>query len=319
MHVFILAGGYATRLWPLTEHRAKPLLPLAGKPLLTHMIEALPAHLPITISTNAPFEEAFLHWKSTIKRPQMEILIEETKSDDDKLGALGATAQWIQKGNITDDVLVLTGDNYFGFPFELFLEETKTGCPTIAAFDIGDKLRASHLGVVTIDVPTKQVLSFEEKPTDPRSTLVSTGCFFVPRTHLEVLTEYAQRKPDNIGGVFEEFLRRGVHVRCFTFHDPWFDIGSFEAYLEATRLLVGDKPLIDPSSSLENVRTEGSVVVGPGCTIRGGELRDTVIFSNCTIEDTVLRECIVDDACALSGLDLSRQMVRSHTVLKRSS
>lgn len=318
MHVFILAGGYATRQWPLTEHRAKPLLPLCGKPLLTYIIEGLPKDAAITVSTNAVFEEDFLRWKATIDHPHMSVVIEETKGDDDKLGALGATAQWIRKENIDEDVLLLTGDNYFGFSFDLFLQETTAGCPVLASYDISDKMRAMHLGVVTVDVDSKQVLSFEEKPRDPRSTLVSTGCFFVPRTFLPVLLDHADKHPDNVGGLFEEFLRRGVHVRAFTFHEPWFDIGSFEAYLEATRLLADHKAIIDPSATVKNVTTEGAVVVGPGCTVTDSTLRDCVLFAGSTIDNCVLQECIVDEQCTLRGVDITRQMVRTKTVLTRT-
>ena len=59
MHAFILAGGFATRLWPLTEKRAKPLLPLAGVPLIEYLVQDIPEDIPITISTNAVFKEAF--------------------------------------------------------------------------------------------------------------------------------------------------------------------------------------------------------------------------------------------------------------------
>ena len=62
MQCFILAGGFATRLWPLTEKQAKPLLPIAGKPILTHLIEKIPDDLPITVSTNAAFQGGFKEW-----------------------------------------------------------------------------------------------------------------------------------------------------------------------------------------------------------------------------------------------------------------
>ena len=79
MKAFILAGGFATRLWPLTEKRAKPLLPLAGIPLLTHLVEKIPAGIPITVSTNAVFAEDFEKWKKAMsdKRLAISILIED--------------------------------------------------------------------------------------------------------------------------------------------------------------------------------------------------------------------------------------------------
>jgi GTP:adenosylcobinamide-phosphate guanylyltransferase len=79
MHAFILAGGFATRLWPLTEKRAKPLLPLAGKPLLTHLLEKIPRDIPVTVSTNAAFANGFSEWQKMIDRPT-DLIIEGTKA-----------------------------------------------------------------------------------------------------------------------------------------------------------------------------------------------------------------------------------------------
>ena len=83
MRAFILAGGFATRLWPLTEKRAKPLLPLRGKPILTHLVEKIPADLPVTVSTNAAFEDAFEEWRRDLGRSETEIVVEGTKHDDE--------------------------------------------------------------------------------------------------------------------------------------------------------------------------------------------------------------------------------------------
>ncbi len=312
MHVFILAGGFATRLWPSTERRAKPLLPLAGKPLLTHIVDGVPEGATITVSTNARFGDDMMNWSKTLDRP-VTIVVEQTRSDDEKLGALGATAQWLNDAKIEDDLLLLTGDNYFGFSMEQFLNETKTGLPTIAAYDIKDLAKASQFGVVTIDPASKKVLSFEEKPSAPQSTLVSTGCFFVPRSALSVLKEHALKHPDNVGGLFEEMMHRGLEVRCFSFNEPWFDIGSFDAYLDATKEIVGEKLIKDRTSHMDDVKLEGSVVVGPGCTIKGGTLRDTVIFADCTLTNCVLTDCVIDDHCVLTNVDLTKQMVREGT------
>ncbi|MFH0851764.1 MAG: sugar phosphate nucleotidyltransferase, partial [Candidatus Peregrinibacteria bacterium] len=79
MRAFILAGGFATRLWPLTEKRAKPLLPLAGKPLIDHLLEQLPSDLPVTVSINAAFQQSFEHRKAESKHTRVEIVVEQSR------------------------------------------------------------------------------------------------------------------------------------------------------------------------------------------------------------------------------------------------
>lgn len=328
MHAFILAGGFATRLWPLTEHRPKPLLPLAGKPLLTHLIEKIPKGLPITVSTNAIFAEAFHQWHAqpATCNLQLSILIEDSCHDDHKLGALGAVAQWIIHEKIDDDILLLTGDNYIGCSLSSFIEAHTPGTPLLAAHDIGDRKQAKQFGTVMTNQPATchlqpatvlSISSFEEKPKEPKSTIVSTGCSLLPRSTLPVLVEYAKAYPDNVGGIFEEFLRRNIPVEAYIFSDPWFDIGSFEAYLEATKALIGRNVLAGEQSALENTPCMGSVVLGRQCSVRNSTLENVVLFDHCTIEHCDLRDCICDDHCMIKGIDLQKKMLRKETKLMR--
>lgn len=317
MHAFILAGGFATRLWPLTEKRAKPLLPLAGKPLLTHIVEQIPSEIPVTVSTNAAFEVGFKEWKKTINRSNVEVRIEHTRSDDEKLGTLGATAQWIEQDGIDDDILLLTGDNYFGFNMNTFVDQF-SGQALVAAYDIGSLEKATAFGTIILEPDGKHINSFEEKPKQPRSPLVSTGCSVLPKSTLGDLRAFAKIKPDNVGGIFEELLRLGKTVECFTFKEPWFDIGSFEAYIEATKELIGVHNQIDASSRMDETVTEGSVVIGPHCHITNSQLHDVVIFGDCRIDDCVLRHCIIDEGCTLKKVDLTGKMLRAGTRLIRS-
>ena len=312
MHCFILAGGFATRLWPLTEKRAKPLLPLAGKPILTHLIEHIPDDLPITVSTNAVFKNEFEKWKKDINRA-VSILIEDTTHDDHKLGALGALAKWIREKNIHEDVLLLTGDNYCGFSFKEFIGAF---CQStlLAVYDIGDIKRAKDYGTVLTN--KNMVTAFEEKPARSKTKLVNTGASLLPRRILPMVIEFAKRCPDNVGGMFEELLRRQESVECFRFSEVWFDIGSFESYLEATKTLVGNA-VINTGHHAEHSIMEESVVIGAGSCVTKSTMRNVVIFENCRINDCVLKDCIIDNNCILSHVDLTRKMIREGTILDR--
>lgn len=318
MQTFILAGGFATRLWPLTEKRAKPLLPLAGKPILSHLILKAPAHSPITVSTNAALAEGFNRWKREQPRDDIAILVEETVHDDQKIGALGAVAQWITKYHINDDILLLTGDNYCGFDMQKFLQSARPGAALLAAHDIRNKEEAKAFGTVLLDENGKAIRAFEEKPREPKTTLVSTGFSLLPATTLPLLVEYAKEHPDNVGGIFEELLRQERHVDCFTFEEPWFDIGSFDAYLEATKTLVGKHTLVDETANMENARCQDTVVIGRNTHVKDCELQNVVLFENCTIEDCILRDCIIDNHCTLHSVDLTGKMLRTDTILTQN-
>lgn len=319
MKAFILAGGFATRLWPLTEKRAKPLLPLAGRPLLTAVVESVPSGIPIVVSTNAAFADDFKQWKKTLRR-DVTVSIEDAGHEDQKLGALGAVARWIKDEKIDEDVLLLAGDNFAACKMEDFLKLFR-GNPLVAGHDIGSKDAARQFGTIILENGAgdlKRVTSFEEKPADPKSTIVSTGWWVLPKTSLPILIDHAATHPDNIGGVFEEFLRRNVPVDCFVFKELWKDIGSFDAYLALHREVVGDKRVMDASAKVDAESVlQGSIDAGPGTVIEKSSLTDCILFGKTTIRDCVLERCVIDEGCELVGIDLSDKMLRTGTVLRR--
>lgn len=318
MRAFILAGGFATRLWPITERRAKPLLPLAGKPLLSYVVESVPKEIPITVSTNAAFAKDMQAWAKTVRDRNIVVSIEDAGHEGEKLGALGAVSKWLTEETIDDDILLIAGDNFVGCPMQAFLDARK-GNPLIAAHDIGDKELAKQFGTVILG-ESNRVTSFEEKPLHPKSTFVSTGWWWLPKHSLEVLKEHAKNHPDNIGGVFEEFLKRGVPVDAFTFKEVWHDIGSFESYLHLHREIVDNRTICDPSSGIgKNCNLLGSVAIGPNVTLEKSTLTDCILFGSSTITDCVLERCIIDEGCTLEGIDLTDQMIRAGTKLRRVS
>ncbi len=331
MQCFILAGGFATRLWPITERRAKPLLPLAGKPLLSYTAEAVPQDIAITVSTNAVFKDDMNAWAKTMKNRNIKILIEDAGHENEKLGALGAVAKWIRESKIDDDILLLAGDNYVGCSMDRFLKLFR-GHPLIAGHDIKEKEQASKFGTVVLgnNPPSPagrgaggeglmQVISFEEKPANPKSTIVSTGWSILPKSTLPLLLEYAAKHPDNIGGIFEELLRKNITVDCFVFPEIWKDIGSFESYMDLHRKIVGEKTLVHPSSKTDGSIMKGANDIGPDTAIEKSTLTDCIVFGNSVIRDCVLERCIIDEHCKLESIDLTDKMLRAGTVLRHGN
>ncbi len=314
MRAFILAGGFATRLWPLTEKRAKPLLPVAGKPLITHLIDGIPKDMHVTVSTNAAFAEGFTAWTRGLQR-NVSLAVERTTHDGEKLGALGALSAWVREEKIDDDILLLTGDNYLGFSLHDFLSRFDSS-PLIAAHDIGDLAKASAFGTVVMDeTDPGRVAAFEEKPKHPKSTLVSAGCAILPRSVLPVLVAFAKTHPDNMGGIFEECVRQGIRVKAFVFTQPWIDIGSFQSYVDAHRLLVGERVILGSRTTETDCTYAGSVSVGEDCRLERSELKDCLVFDRSVVTDCTLRNCVIDDDCMLQGVDLQNQMIRAGTRL----
>ena len=308
----ILAGGFATRLWPLTERRAKPLLPLAGKPLIQHLIEAIPRDLRIILSTNQVFEKDFCSLIKGFPKRQIEVFVEDSTKDQGKVGALAATALAIKAYEIKTPLLLMAGDNYFGFRMEDFLE-AYSGKTLIASFDTRSLEQARQFGV--LEVNGKRLYSFVEKPTDPRSTLVSTGCYlFCPEDLAEIQKASAQ-SADHLGAVFEHLLRKGVAIDVFSFPEPWIDIGSFESYLSAHRLLLSGQRISD-LSSVNGSRIGASVEIGDDCRIENSELEESLIMGGTTIRNARLRGCIVDHDCLLENVDLDHKMIRAGTTIR---
>jgi glucose-1-phosphate thymidylyltransferase len=289
---------------------------VAGKPIVEYLVENIPSDLPITISTNAAFGDQFQAWITGLHRPNITLCIEATTHDDQKLGALGATAQWIDQNKIDDDILLLTGDNYLGFSIRTFLDSYNESTPLLAAFDIGEKEKASAFGTVIVDPNNpKRIQAFEEKPKEPKTSLVSTGCCIIPRAHIPVLIAFAAKHPDNVGGIFEEFLRQNIDIACFTFAEPWLDIGSFGSYLEAHRLLIGVNAHIHPHATVKDTENHGTVFVDASSSVSDSILTDCVVFEHTNIQNCVLKNCVIDTHCVLKNVDLTGKMIRAHTTL----
>ncbi|MBU1018238.1 NDP-sugar synthase [Patescibacteria group bacterium] len=321
MKCIILAGGFATRLWPLTENKAKPLLHLKDKPIISHIVEGLPENMEIIISTNAVFEDKFKKWAENYPDRPIKIFVEDSFEDEFKKGALGATAMVIGHEKLDEDLLLIAGDNYFGFEMKDFIDSYQNH-PLLAAYDIQELDLAKRFGVVIANTDPEsssggQVVEFQEKPQEPKSTLVSTGCYIFPKTNLNDIVDYAKEKNDDLGGIFEYLLKKDVPINVFSFKEKWFDVGSFEGYLQANRELLNGQVIENGQVEKTGSQFKGGVYLGDHASIQDSTLENTVILKNCKIINCVLRNCIVDEGAELKNIDLSHKMIRQGSKIEK--
>jgi glucose-1-phosphate thymidylyltransferase len=230
MKTLILAGGFATRLYPITINRAKALLEFQGMPVISHIINKIPADIPILVSTNKKFESDFLIWRNEFERP-IKICVEEATSDDQKKGAVGAIDFWIKSLPIAEDLLVIAGDNYFEMDIRGMISRFNGKDPIIAVRDVGDKETACEIGtacqVGLVILEGNTVVRLDEKPAQATSSIVSTGIYILPRLSFASLSRYCREgRRDNMGSLITYFLENKKKVSAYVFTEKWMDIGD---------------------------------------------------------------------------------------------
>lgn len=243
MKVLILAAGYATRLYPLTLTQPKPLLPVAGKPMIEYVIDNI---APIGVDrvyvvTNAKFAGHFQSWaddyRSKKARLDFTIVNDGSTDDSNKLGAIGDLNLVINKENINDDLIVVAGDNLFSESVEgfgKFCREKKA--PVLAVYDVGSLEQIKKYNSITIDKDGR-ITYFEEKPKVPTSTLTGIALYYYPKETLPLIKQYVDEgnNPDQPGRLVQWLYTR---TPVYTWRVPglWYDIGSKETLEEANRI-----------------------------------------------------------------------------------
>ena len=244
MKVIILAAGYATRLYPLTLTQPKPLLPVAGKPMIEYVLDNL---APIGgldriyVVTNAKFAGHFQRWaddyRATKAKLDFTIVNDGSTDDTNKLGAIGDLHLVLIREHVDDDVIVVAGDNLFSeklTDFGRYCREKKT--PVLALYDVGRLEEVKKYNSITIDRDGR-ITFFEEKPKNPTSTLTGIALYFYPKNTLPLIKQYIAEgnNPDQPGRLVQWLYPR---TPVYTWKVPglWFDIGSKESLEEANQI-----------------------------------------------------------------------------------
>ena len=243
MKVLILAAGYATRLYPLTLTLPKPLLPVAGKPMIDYVMDNLAAIGGIDgvyVVTNAKFAGHFQKWADDYgkRAPFTFTIINDGSTDDsNKLGAIGDLNLVLQREHVDDDLIVVAGDNLFSEKLGAFGEFCRAkNAPVLGLYDVGSIEAAKKYGVVAVN-RDGVITDFKEKPEQPASTLIGIALYYYPRATLPLVAQYLAEgnNPDQPGRLIQWLYPR-TPVFTWTVPGIWYDIGSKETLEEANRI-----------------------------------------------------------------------------------
>ncbi|RQG97186.1 sugar phosphate nucleotidyltransferase [Natrarchaeobius chitinivorans] len=316
MKAIVLAGGYATRLWPITRHRPKMFLPVGDATVIDRIFTELEADDRISevfVSTNRRFADHFREHLSSSRYEKLTLTVEETTAETEKLGVVGALSQLVEREGIEEDTVVIAGDNLLSFDVSEFVDAFQSGTsPLLAVYDVGSVDRASSYGVVAVD--DGEVADFTEKPANPESSLVSIACYGFPAEALSLLSTYLEdgNNPDEPGWFVQWLLEREA-IRAFTFDEAWFDIGTPESYLDAVAWHLEGETRVAESATVEGTTMGENVHVMSGAEVTDAYLTESIVFPNATIDDCEVRSSIIDRDTDLDGLQFNGALVGAHT------
>jgi glucose-1-phosphate thymidylyltransferase len=236
----ILAAGYATRLYPLTKDKPKPLLEVGGKAILAHILEKVARVAGIDkvlIITNDKFYTHFVEWvQGYAYALPIQVINDGTTSNENRLGAIADLQLVLEQEAIVEDVLVLAGDNLFDFELSEFVSfYHQVGRDCITTHVIDDMERIKQTGVIELE--GNRVMSFEEKPEAPRSHFAVPPFYMYKQETLPLVKQYleADQNPDAPGN-FLPWLLQHREVYAFRFEGHRYDVGTLESYEEVQRV-----------------------------------------------------------------------------------
>lgn len=313
MQILLPIAGLGTRVRPHTHVRPKPMLSLAGKPVLGHLMDYLlqldPSSFIVIVGERGEQVEQYVreHYKVPVHfRTQTEL---KGQSHAIKMAA----------DLITEPVLIVFGDTIFRAPLDKLVDSSVDG--SIAVKPVEDP---SRFGIV--ELRDGYISRLVEKPQNPQSRLAVIGVYMLNdyRGLLSAIdaqiTSADELKGEYfIAGALQRMIDKGDRFHAVTATE-WWDTGTIDAVLDTHRFLVEQhrrKPAytpvaaviepcyIDPSAKLERCVVGPYVTIGPKTVILDSVVSDSIIGEGVWIEGQCLRRSIIGNAAELRTPPLS--------------
>ena len=233
MKCLILAAVYATRLYPLTENFPKPLLKVGEKTILDWLVDDIHTSSLVDeyiVISNHKFAEHFENWAKT-KSMKITVLDDGTSSNETRLGAVKDILFAIDTLSLSDDLLIIAGDNVLDFSLVKFINYAKAkGTSCVMRYFEESLQKLTKTGVLEID-DDSQIVGMEEKPQNPKSHWCCPPFYFYKAEDAALIEEAIN---DGCGtdapGSFVAWLSANRTVHAMEMPGSRYDIGNLESY-----------------------------------------------------------------------------------------
>ena len=238
MKCLILAAGYATRLYPLTENFPKPLLKVGEKTILDWLVDDIDEAGLVdgyVVISNHKYAAHFEEWAKT-KKQNISVVDDGTSTNETRLGAVCDIDFAMKKLNIDDDIFVIAGDNVLDFSLTKFIayaEDKKASC--IMRYYEPDEKKLLKCGVVTVDEDDR-VLNMTEKSPNPATHWCCPPFYFYTKNDAALVAEGINSGcGTDAPGSFAAWLAQRSAVYAMEMPGSRYDIGNLESYERVKR------------------------------------------------------------------------------------
>ena len=300
MKAIILAGGYGTRLWPLTLRIPKAMVPVGGVPVVQHSIKALKnagiTDIIFSLNTNQKSVEDYFENGSKFG-VNITYVYEDTQNDSDKFGAIGAIEFALEKTGGPQDCIVINGDNvFYGLDLLKMIEhhQVSKSQATLALYALTNKSDVTQYGVMQLD-DEKKLITFQEKPkeNEAKSNLASAGIYILGKVFLaEHLSQYiknqksSEKKPDRVGDLWAHYVGK-LPIYGHPLEGMWGDTNTAQTYIQAHKQAMNFVVNPKDSKNIQNGLVQNS--------------HKTIISENAKISElaNIKGPCIIEDGCII--------------------
>jgi len=256
MDAILLCAGFGTRLGALARETAKPLLPVAGKPIVEYLVEQFAATGRVTdlwVVSNHRFAPQFDAWRDGLARRQpdlrIEIVDDGATSNDNRLGAVRDLAFALEQRARLGPTLVSAGDNLFDFDVAGMLDDhTVQPRNLVLAYREAYREKLRRTGVAECDT-SGRIVGFAEKPAEPAAEWACPAFYILQPNALALIPDFLGQQPKaDAPGAFIAWLVERQPVFAHEMHGRRLSIGDPESYRAAEAWIGQAEPRLRPSN-----------------------------------------------------------------------